>query len=84
MTSVSKDVYIHKLDKIINKYINTYHNTIKMKPVDVKDNTYIEFNKESNNKNPKFKVTDPVRISKRKNIFAKGYTFKLVWRGFCD
>ena len=78
MTSVSKDVYIHKLDKIINKYINTYHNTIKMKPVDVKDNTYIEFNKESNNKNPKFKVTDPVRISKRKNIFAKGYTFKLV------
>ena len=50
MTSVSKDVYIHKLDKIINKYINTYHNTIKMKPVDVKDNTYIQFNKESNNK----------------------------------
>ena len=78
MTSVSKDVYIHKLDKIINKYINTYHNTIKMKPVDVKDNTYIEFNKESNNKSPKFKVADPVRISKRKNIFAKGYTFKLV------
>ena len=78
MTSVSKDVYIHKLDKIINKYINTYHNTIKMKPVDVKDNTYIEFNKESNNKNPKFKVADPVRISKRKNIFAKGYTIKLV------
>ena len=78
MTSVSKDVYIHKLDKIINKYINTYHNTIKMKPVDVKDNTYIELNKESNNKSPKFKVADPVRISKRKNIFAKGYTFKLV------
>ena len=42
MTSVSKNVYINKLDDIVNEYNNTYHRTIKMKPVDVKDNTYIE------------------------------------------
>ena len=45
-----------------------------MKPVDVKDNTYIDFKKEVNDKDPKFKVGDHVRISKFKNIFAKGYT----------
>ena len=45
-----------------------------MKPVDVKDNTYIDFKKEVNDKDPKFKVGDHVRISKYKNIFAKGYT----------
>ena len=45
-----------------------------MKPVDVKDNTYIDFKKEINDKNPKFKVFDHMRISKYKNIFAKGYT----------
>ena len=74
MTSISKNVYIDKLDDIVNEYNNTYHRTIKMKPVDVKDNTYIGFGKESNNKDPKFKVGDHVRISKYKNIFAKGYT----------
>ena len=74
MTSVSKNVYIDKLDDIVVKYDNTYHRTIKMKPVDVKDNTYIDFNKEVNDKDPKFKVGDHVRISKYKNIFAKGYT----------
>ena len=77
MTSISKDVYIDKLDDIVNEYNNTYHRTIKMKPVDVKDNTYIDFKKEVNDKDPKFKVGDHVRISKYKNIFAKGYT-KLV------
>ena len=51
-----------------------YHRAIKMKPTDVKDNTYIEFAKEVNNKDSKFKVGDHVRISKYKNIFAKGYT----------
>ena len=51
----------------------TYHTSIKMKPADVKDNTYIDFKNESNDKNPKFKVGDHVRISKYKNIFAKGY-----------
>ena len=73
MTSISKNVYIDKLDDTVKKYNNTYHTSIKMKPVDVKDNTYIDFKKESNDKNPKFKVGDHVRISKYKNIFAKGY-----------
>ena len=73
MTSVPKNVYIDKLDDIVDKYSNTYHRTIEMKPVDVKDNTYINFEKEINNKDPKFKVGDYVRISKYKNIFAKGY-----------
>ena len=74
MTSVSENVYIDKLDDIVDEYNNTYHRTIKMKPVDVKDNTYIDFKKEVNDKDPKFKVGDHVRISKYKNIFAKGYT----------
>ena len=73
MTSISKNVYIYKLDDIVRKYNNTYHTSIKMKPIDVKDNTYIDFKKESNDKNPKFKVGDHVRISKYKNIFAKEY-----------
>ena len=73
MTSISKNVYIDKLDDIVKKYNNTYHTSIKMKPVDVKDNTYIDFKKEINDKNPKFKVCDHVRISKYNNIFAKGY-----------
>ena len=74
MTSVSKNVYIDKLDDIVGEYNNTYHRKIKMKPVNVKDNTYIDFKKEVNDKDPKFKVGDHVRISKYKNIFAKGYT----------
>ena len=74
MTSISKNVYIDKLDDIVNEYNNTYHRTIKMKPVDVKDNTYIDFKKEVNDRDPKFKVGDHVRISKYRNIFAKGYT----------
>ena len=74
MTSISKNVYIDKLDDIVNEYKNTYHRTITMKPVDVKDNIYININKEINDKGPKFKVGDHVRKSKYKNIFAKGYT----------
>ena len=74
MTSISKNVYIDQLDDIENEYNNTYHRTIKMKPIDVKDNTYINIRKEVNNKDSKFKVGDHVRISKYKNIFAKGYT----------
>ena len=74
MTSISKNVYIHKLDDIINEYNNKYHRKIKMKPADVKNNTYIDSNKELHDKYPKFKVGDHVRISKYKNIFAKGYT----------
>ena len=54
MTSVSNNEYIDKLDNIVSEYNNTYHRTIKMKPVDVKDNTYIDFNKELNDKDSKF------------------------------
>ena len=73
MTSRSKHVYIDKLEDILNECDNTYHKTIKMKPVDVKDSTYIESMElsRSNDKDPKFKVGDHVRISKYKNIFAK-------------
>ena len=71
MTSISKNMYIDKLDDIVDEYNNTYHTTIKMKPIDVKDNTYINTSKKINYKYPKFKVGDRVRISKYKNIFAK-------------
>ena len=73
MTSISKNVCIDKLDDIVKKYNNTYHTSIKMKPVDIKDNTYIGFKKEVNDKNHKFRVGDHVRILKYKNIFVKGY-----------
>ena len=61
------------LDDIISKYNNTVYRTIKMKPIEVTDDSYAEYNKDSDKKNPKFKVGDFVRISKYKNIFAKGY-----------
>ena len=73
MTSMSKNVYIDKIDDIVNEYNNTYHRAIKMKPIDVKNNAYINIDKEVNDKKPKFKVGDHVRISKYKNTFAKGY-----------
>ena len=74
MTSISKNVDIDKLDDIAHKYNNKNHRTIRMKPIDVKDNTYIDFSKEVTDNDPKFKVGDRVRISKCKNVFAKGYT----------
>ena len=74
MTVVSKNVYIDKLNDIVGEYNNKYHRTIEMKPVDVKDHTYIDFKKEVIDKDPKFKVGDHLRISKYKYIFAKGYT----------
>ena len=79
MTSISKNVYINKFDDIVDEYDNTYHRTVKMKPVDVKDNACIDSmelhsEKEVNDKDPKFKVGDHARISKHKNIFAKVYT----------
>ena len=73
MTSMSKSVYIDKLDDIVNKHNNTYHRVNKRKPVNVKSSTNIDFNKENNKESPKFKIGDNVRISKYKNIFAKGY-----------
>ena len=74
MASVWKNVYIDKLDDIVGDCNNACHRTIKMKPVDVKNNTYIDFKKGVNDKDSKFKVGDRVRISKYKNIFAKRYT----------
>ena len=73
VASMSKNVYIDQLDDIVNEYNNIYHRTIKMKPVDVEDNMYIDFEKEVNNKDRKFKVGDHVKISKYKNISTKGY-----------
>ena len=67
-------MYIAKLDDMVNEYNNKYHRTIKMKPIDAKNNTYINIDKEINDKDPKFKVGDLVRISKYKNTFVKVYT----------
>ena len=74
MTSITKKLYSDKLDDILNKYNNTYHRRTKIKPVDVKPNTYIHSSKKINNKDPKYEIGDIVRISKYKNICAKGYT----------
>ena len=65
---------IDKLDDLVNKYNNVHHSTIKMKPVHAKSIKYIDPSKEINNKYPKFKIGDIVRISKYKNTSAKGYT----------
>ena len=73
MATVSKNVYYDVLDDIVKKYNNTRHSTVKMKPIDVKDNTYTNTDKKINNKDPKFKVGNRVRISNYKNVFAKGY-----------
>ena len=74
MTSVSANVYIDKLDDIVNKYNNKYHSTNKKRPVNVTPGTYIDSSKEINNEDPKFKICLTVRISKYKNVFGKGYT----------
>ena len=74
MTAVSKIMYIDKLDDIVNEHNNTYHRRIKIKPIDVKYNTYIYSIKEVNDKDPNFQVDDHVRISKNKKVFTKGYT----------
>ena len=74
VTAVSRNVYFDVLNDIVDEYNNTYRKTIKMKPIDVGDDSFAEYNEESNEKGPKFKVDDHVRISKFKNVFAKGYT----------
>ena len=73
MTATGKNVYYDVLDDAVNKYNNTKHITIKMKPVDVGDNKRVYID-EHNVKDSRFKVSDRIRISKFKNIFAKGYT----------
>ena len=72
-STISKNVYVDVLNDIVNKYNNTIHKTIKLKPIDVTNDSYVEYNENSNKKTPKFKVNDHVRISKYKNIFAKVY-----------
>ena len=74
MTANSENVYFNALNHIIDEYKNPYHKTIKMKSIDVKSDSFVKYNEESNEKDPKLKVGDHVRISKYKNIFAKGYT----------
>ena len=74
MAAVSKNLYIDKLDDIVNEYNNTFHRAITIKPLKVKDNTYTDSIKEVKDKDPKLKIVDHVRISRYKNIFAKGYT----------
>ena len=74
VTAISKNVYFDVLDDIVDKYNNTVHRTIKMKPIDVTGESYGKYSEDFNKKHPKFKVGDHVRISKYKNIFAKGYT----------
>ena len=74
MKATVKNVYYDVLDDIVNKYNNTKHSTIKMKPIDVKDNNKRVYIDEHNEKDRRFKVGDRVRMSKFKNIFAKGYT----------
>ena len=69
MTGVWKNVYFDVLDDIVDKHNNTYHKTIKMKPIDVKSDSYAEYHVDSNEKDPKFKIGDHVRISKYKNIW---------------
>ena len=72
--TLKKNIYFDVLNDIVNKYNSPVHKTIKMKPTDVTDDSYAEYNENFNKKDPKFKVGDNVRISKYKNIFAKGYT----------
>ena len=74
MPAISKNVYFDVLGDIDDKYNNTVYRTIKMKPIDVTNDSYVEYNKDFNKRDPKFKFGDHVRIPKYKNIFAKGYT----------
>ena len=82
MTAVSKNVYFNVLDDIANKYNNTVHRSIKVKPIDVTSDSYAEYNEGSNKTEDKFKVGDHVRKSKYKNIFTKGYTQNWSEKGF--
>ena len=81
MTAISKNVHFDVLDDIINKYNNTVHRTIKVKSIDVTPDSYAEYNEDSNEKDPKFKVGDLVRISKYKNILLKD-TLKIGQKKF--
>ena len=73
MTTISKNLYIDLLNDIVNRYNNIVHKTIKIKPVNVTNDSYVEYNEESNKKGPKFKDCEHVRFSKYKNTFGKDY-----------
>ena len=73
MKAISKKIYVNVLDDIVNKYNNTVHKAIKMKPIDVTSYSYAEYNEDSNKRNSKFKVGNHVRMSMYKIFFAKGY-----------
>ena len=77
MTAVSEKKYIDTLDETVDKYNSTYRRRIKMKPVDVKSSTYTYFDVESNDKDPKFKISDQVKIYKYKNDFANSVTLRI-------
>ena len=72
MAAISKSVYFDVLDDIVDKYNNTVHKSIRMNPIDVTDDSYAEYNEDFDKRDPKFKVSGYVRISKYKNIFVKG------------
>ena len=74
MAAISKNVCFDVLDNIVNKYNNIVHRSIKMEPINAISDSYAEYNKDSNEKDPRFKVGDNVRISKYENVFATGYT----------
>ena len=76
ITAVSKNVYFDVLDDTVDNNNNTFHRIIGMKPIDVKSDCYAEYNVDSNEKDPKFKVDDHIRLLRKKNVFAKGYTPK--------
>ena len=87
ITSVWEKVYIHKLNDIVNKYNNIYQSTIKMRPVDVngvKVGIYIDFRIENDDKDPKFKFGNHVKISKKQNYFCNRLRSKLVGRSFSN
>ena len=82
MTAFLKISFFDALDNIVNKYNNAVHRTIKTKPIGVTTNSYPEYNEDSSKNDSKFKVSDYVRISKDKNIFAKGYNPSWSEEGF--
>ena len=82
MTPLSKDVYADKMKDIVDKYNDTYHRTIKTKPIDVNSNTYIEYYVENNKKDPQFKVRGHVRISTFENIVARDHNSNWPDKGF--
>ena len=78
MTSISKNLFIDKLDHIVNKYNNAYHRTNKVKPVDVKPSTHIDSSKGINDKDPKFKIDDITRISNLQNTMFQNLLKMLI------